>query len=74
MQCHFKRLGRSVQQQQNAVPVLRSGKPSRMSMQATAVAEAPTASAVTTTVKLPTNHIESSKKALELLKEQQVNR
>ena len=40
---------------------------------ATVVAEAPVAS-VSTTVKLPPTHVEASKKALELLKEQQVNR
>jgi hypothetical protein len=41
---------------------------------ATVVAEAPVASASATTVKLPATHVEASKKALELLKEQQVNR
>jgi hypothetical protein len=46
-----------------------------MSLHATAVTEAPSSSASTaTTVRLPSTHIESSKKALELLKEQQVNR
>ena len=40
---------------------------------ATVAAEVSTA-ALATTVKLPSTHVEASKKALELLKEQQVNR
>ncbi len=39
-----------------------------------AVAEPATSASSASTVKLPANHLESSKKALELLKEQQVNR